>query len=129
MDNEIYTERIIELAESGHIPHKYNRSSNESSAYCGDEQRVYLLVKEGIVVDAGFEGDGCVLSRASSKLLTDYIKGKSIKDVLGLTIEDVESLLGFSVSMARRNCASLGLKAVKSALIKDEQSNTPNREQ
>ncbi|MEM4295900.1 MAG: iron-sulfur cluster assembly scaffold protein, partial [Candidatus Anstonellales archaeon] len=48
---------------------------HEKNESCGDEVKIYLLVKDGIIMDASFEGAGCVISTASTSLLLDHLKG------------------------------------------------------
>jgi nitrogen fixation protein NifU and related proteins len=48
---------------------------------CGDEFTVNLKVEDGIIQDVGFEGAGCAISTASCSLMTESIKGKTVKEV------------------------------------------------
>jgi nitrogen fixation NifU-like protein len=51
---------------------------------CGDKVTVYVRVEEGVVKDVSFQGSGCAISTASASLLTEAIKGKTIKDAEAL---------------------------------------------
>jgi len=44
---------------------------------CGDSLMLYLKVKDGVIEDASFVGDGCQIFKASASLMTDRLKGKT----------------------------------------------------
>ncbi len=48
---------------------------------CGDEVTVELVVEGDQVVDVGFTGSGCAISTASASLMTEFVKGKTLKEV------------------------------------------------
>ena len=47
---------------------------------CGDEITVQLKVKDGIISDASFIGDGCAISQASADIMIDMIIGKDARE-------------------------------------------------
>ena len=49
---------------------------------CGDDITVYLKVDdtEGLIEDISFIGSGCAISKASTSLMTHYLKGKNIDE-------------------------------------------------
>ena len=48
---------------------------------CGDRLNLFLRVENGTIVDVGFQGSGCAISRASASLMTDSVKGRTLPDV------------------------------------------------
>jgi nitrogen fixation protein NifU and related proteins len=42
---------------------------------------VHLTLRDGVVVDAGFEGEGCAISTASASLMTEAIKGRTVAEI------------------------------------------------
>ncbi len=49
---------------------------------CGDELTLYARVGEdGAVEEVTFQGSGCAISKASASLMTEFVKGKSAKEV------------------------------------------------
>ena len=46
---------------------------------CGDEIRVSLRVRDGIVEDVRFEGKGCSISQASASMMTEQVKGHTVE--------------------------------------------------
>jgi len=58
-----------------------NRHAEGHNPLCGDHLSVHLRLVDGIVEDAGFEGHGCAISKASASLMTEAVKGRSATDV------------------------------------------------
>ena len=58
-----------------------NRSAAGVNPLCGDRIVIYLSIEDGVVLDAGFKGTGCAISRASASLMTQRIKGKGIDEI------------------------------------------------
>ena len=53
---------------------------NMNSESCIDNIDVFLLVENGIVKDCCFDGIGCTISTASTSIMTDLVKGKTIEE-------------------------------------------------
>ncbi|MFM7469146.1 MAG: Fe-S cluster assembly sulfur transfer protein SufU [Vampirovibrionales bacterium] len=52
---------------------------------CGDQFAVYFTVDDtGHIIDVGFQGDGCAISKASASMMTVAVKGKSLEEALVL---------------------------------------------
>lgn len=59
-----------------------NRTADGYNPLCGDKLKIFLIVNEDDVIEnACFKGEGCAISTASASLMTDAIKGKTIKEV------------------------------------------------
>lgn len=86
------------------------------NALCGDVVVLNLIVKDNKVVDISHESDGCVVATASASLLTEAVRGKTVEDVLALTMEDLLDLLGTGLTTSRRQCAKVVLEALRNAL-------------
>ncbi len=54
-----------------------NRTARGNNPLCGDRMVLYLMVENGVVKDASFEGNGCAISMASASLMTEMIKGRT----------------------------------------------------
>ena len=80
---------------------------------CGDKIALQGLIIDGVLVDVGFEAQGCVISQATASLLTDRAKGKSIDELLDLSVDDVQALVGIELGPNRLKCALLSLDALK----------------
>ena len=63
------------------VPEARNREARGNNPLCGDQLTVYLVLEDGVVKDAAFQGTGCAISKASASLMTEAVKGKSLEDV------------------------------------------------
>ena len=77
---------------------------------CGDMMRLYLKVEGGKVADAKFRTFGCGAAIASSSMLTEMIKGKTIDEAKAITNQHVsEALVESKVEISRsKNGAGAG---------------------
>ena len=67
----------------------------ESGSFkCGDTMKLYIKVKDGIIEDVKFQTFGCGAAIASSSMLTELVKGKTLDEALKVTNEDVAEELG-----------------------------------
>lgn len=80
---------------------------------CGDEVKFFFKLGKGKVVDVKFTGSGCAISVATSSMLSEYIKGKSIKIITKIVGKDVLNMIGGTVAPARLKCAFLPLETLK----------------
>jgi nitrogen fixation protein NifU and related proteins len=89
----------------------------ERNSSCGDVIRLGVrltrtrLTRTVLVREIRFEGEGCAISLASTSMLTEMIKGKSLKEVRSLSEAQILTKLGIPISSARKKCATLGLSA------------------
>lgn len=80
---------------------------------CGDEVTFYFKFRDKLIKEVRFVGKGCAISVASASILSEKIKGRSVKELSKITGEDVFKMLGGPVAPARLKCAFLPLEAVK----------------
>jgi nitrogen fixation protein NifU and related proteins len=100
---------------------------------CGDKMTLYVKVRDGNVEDIMFKGTGCAISVASSSLMTERVKGTSVRATLDLfdkvhdlligsgeapfeELDKLAALAGVREYPSRVKCASLGWHALKAAL-------------
>jgi nitrogen fixation NifU-like protein len=88
----------------------------DTNPLCGDEVRIDLRVKDGIVDEVRFSGRGCAISQASASMLTELIVGQPLDEVKALTKDDLLEELGVPISPARMKCALLPLKVLKAGI-------------
>jgi len=72
-------------------------------------------------------GKGCAISVASASILSEAIKGKSVKELSKLTGEDVFEMLGGPVVPARLKCAFLPLEAIRGILNSKSEARNPKQ--
>ncbi|MFM9111958.1 MAG: Fe-S cluster assembly sulfur transfer protein SufU, partial [Actinomycetota bacterium] len=56
-------------------------SAEGHNPLCGDEIRIYLEVRDGVVADVKFSGSGCSISQSSASMMTNAVKGKDVAHV------------------------------------------------
>lgn len=61
---------------------------------CGDEITVQLKMKDGIISDASFIGDGCAISQASADIMIDMIIGKDVREAKHLAENFIKMIKG-----------------------------------
>ena len=91
-------------------------SSVEYNHSCGDQIQIEGRIKQGVLVELGFIGSGCILSQAVASIITDNCKGKTINQVLALDKDYIQNLIGMTLGPTRLRCAMLPLYAMQHGL-------------
>ena len=86
----------------------------ENSA-CGDVLQLYLQIDAGRVVRASFKTFGCAAAIAAGSMLTEMIRGATLKEIEALRKEDVAAALGGLPPM-KLHCSVLAEDAIQVAL-------------
>lgn len=84
---ELYQEVIIDHSKSPRNFCKLEHANREAEGFnplCGDKITLYLEITENTIINSSFTGSGCAISTASASLMTEAIKGKSLKDAEAL---------------------------------------------
>ena len=81
---------------------------------CGDVMKLQIKVEEDVIVDAKFKTFGCGSAIASSSLVTEWVKGKSVDDAL--KIQNTEIVEELSLPPVKIHCSVLAEDAIKSAI-------------
>ncbi len=80
----LYQELILEHARHprnfGTLSHPTHHATGDNPV-CGDHCEVYIELKDEILADVKFSGTGCAISMASASLMTEVVKGKTLKEV------------------------------------------------
>ena len=119
---DLYQEQIIDLAKNPlHRKEMVDATVMHSgvNVTCGDHVRVYLRVKDAVVEEASWEGEGCAISVAAVSLLVDELKGMSVEEAGALEKQSMFDFLGIEeLGPARVKCAVLCLETLQGALGK-----------
>lgn len=91
---------------------------------CGDIMRIFLKIKDDIITDIKFQTFGCGAAIATSSMVTEMVKGKSIEEAEKVTNMDVAKALG-GLPPIKMHCSNLAQQALKSAII-DYRKHTAN---
>ncbi|HSJ25275.1 MAG TPA: SUF system NifU family Fe-S cluster assembly protein [Longimicrobiales bacterium] len=104
---------------------------------CGDEVHLQLRVRDGVIEDVKFVGDGCSISQSSISMMTQLVRGKSAEEALRLAdrftammhgdadaakdkdLGEMRALAGVAKFPVRVKCALLGWNALEEAVGKD----------
>lgn len=127
MPNIQYTKEVLEHFKD---PHNQGSIKNPSgigqvgNPVCGDMMKIYIKVDkndqgEKYISDIKFETLGCASAIATSSMVTDLAKGKTIKEALKITRADVSDKLG-GLPPIKEHCSNLSEEGLKAA-IKDYQ--------
>ena len=131
MDNleEVYNDLIME-----HSMNSYNKKKLDDADYCelghnpncGDEISIELKLDGDVIEDMAFTGHGCAISQASTSIMIDTLRGKTIeqaKEIIETFIEMIkreitneEELEKLEDAIAFRNIANMPAR-VKCALL------------
>ena len=87
------------------------------NAKCGDIMRMYIKVRDGVIVDCKFNTFGCGSAIAASSMATELIKGKPVEEALELSNKAVVEALD-GLPAYKLHCSVLAEEAVKAA-VKD----------
>ena len=82
---------------------------------CGDIMELYIKVKNNIIVDAKFKTFGCGAAIATSSMVTELVKGKTIDEALKISNQAVIEALG-GLPHIKVHCSVLAEEALKSAI-------------
>ena len=83
---------------------------------CGDVMKLQIKVKDGIITDAKFKTYGCGSAIASSSLVTEWVKGKTLLEAG--TIKNSQIAEELALPPVKIHCSILAEDAIKAA-IKD----------
>ena len=126
---DVYNELIME-----HSMNSYNKKKLKNADYseighnpnCGDEITLELKLNGNVIEDMAFSGHGCAISQASTSIMIDTLKGKTIdeaKEIIKTFIEmikrettDEEELKKLEDAIAFRNVSNMPAR-VKCALL------------
>ncbi|MCS7135149.1 MAG: SUF system NifU family Fe-S cluster assembly protein [Candidatus Aenigmarchaeota archaeon] len=114
--SDIYSEIILNHWKSPRNRGKIDDADvviKDSNPLCGDEITMYMKFDDDKIKQVSFEGKGCAISQASASMLTEFVKGKSIDEIIKMNSNKVQKMLGVKLSATRLKCALLPLKSLK----------------
>lgn len=121
--DSIYTQLILEHNKSKHNkkpldnPDISERGHNPS---CGDDITLNLEIENDIVKDAAYSGVGCAISQASTSMMIDLVKGKTVDQAIHLA----DTFIG----MIKKDITSEdALEALEDSIVFQNISNMPAR--
>lgn len=82
---------------------------------CGDIMRVYLKVENNIITDVKFKTFGCGAAIATSSMVTEMAKGKTIEEALAVSNQAVAEALD-GLPPVKMHCSNLAADALHEAI-------------
>ena len=115
-----YSEKVMEHFKNPHnvgeIPDA-DGIGNVGNPVCGDIMRLYIKVdpKNEVITDAKFKTFGCGAAIATSSMVTELVKGKTIEEALKISNHAVAEALG-GLPKIKMHCSVLAEQALTSAI-------------
>lgn len=119
MTNGPYSEKVMDHFRNprnvGEIPDA-SGIGNVGNPVCGDILRIFIKVKNDVITDAKFMTFGCGAAIATSSMVTELVKGKSIEEALKISNRAVAEALG-GLPKIKMHCSVLAEQGLKSAIV------------
>lgn len=116
----MYTKKVMDHFKNPHNVGKIEDADGigvVGNRACGDVMKLYIKVQDNKIIDIKFETMGCAAAIATSSIITDLAKGKTIEEALKITKDNiVEELEG--LPPVKVHCSLLAIDALHAA-IKD----------
>ena len=90
---------------------------------CGDVMKLQIKVVDGIIEDAKFKTFGCGSAIASSSLITEWVKGKSLDEAL--KIKNTHIATELALPPVKIHCSILAEDAIKAAVADYKAKHAP----
>jgi feS cluster assembly scaffold iscU len=116
-----YSDKVIDHYENPRNVGTFDKDDSDvgtgmvGAPACGDVMRLQIKVNDaGIIEDAKFKTYGCGSAIASSSLITEWVKGKSLDDALAIKNSEIAEEL--ELPPVKIHCSILAEDAVKAAV-------------
>jgi len=126
-----YSKKVIDHYENPRNVGSYDKNAEDigtglvGAPACGDVMKLQIKVKDGIIEDAKFKTFGCGSAIASSSVITEWVKGKTIDEAL--TIKNIEIAEHLALPPVKLHCSVLAEDAIRAAVndYKSKQTDNP----
>ncbi len=108
MDHFINPRNMGEIADATVV-------SDVGNPACGDMMRLYLKIENGVIVDAKFKTFGCGAAIATSSMLTEMLKGKTLEEAKSISNQAVAEALD-GLPPVKMHCSVMAEEALLKAL-------------
>jgi len=115
-----YSDKVIDHYENPRNVGSFNPSDTSigtgmvGAPACGDVMKLQIRVEEGIITDARFKTYGCGSAIASSSLLTEWVKGKTLDQAGKISNSAIAEEL--ALPPVKIHCSILAEDAIKAAI-------------
>lgn len=120
---DVYNEIIMEHSMNSYNKKKLENSDMQEIGHnpnCGDEITLQIKMNGNVIEDMAFSGHGCAISQASTSVMIDTLKGK--------TVEEAKEIIKTFIGMIKREIKDENeLKKLEEAIAFKNVSNMPAR--
>lgn len=124
----MYSEKVMDHFSNprnvGEVPNA-NGVGEVGNARCGDIMKISIAVRNNVIEDIKFKTFGCGAAIATSSIITELAKGRTLEEALELTNMDVAEALG-GLPPVKMHCSNLAADALKAAI--EDYKNKQKRE-
>lgn len=114
----MYTEKVMEHFKNprnvGEIPDA-DGVGTVGNPVCGDLMTIYIKVKDNRLTDIKFKTFGCGSAIATSSMITELAKGKTLEEAMKITRANVADSLG-GLPPVKMHCSNLAADALHAAI-------------
>jgi len=114
----MYTEKVMEHFRNprnmGEIPNA-DGVGTVGNPVCGDLMSIYIKVKENVIEDIKFKTFGCGAAIATSSMITELAKGKTLDEAMKISRGDVADSLG-GLPPIKMHCSNLAADGLHAAI-------------
>ena len=128
-----YSEKVLDHYENPRNVGSFDKSDKSigtgmvGAPACGDVMRLQIKVNDdGVIEDARFKTYGCGSAIASSSLLTEWVKGKTLAEASQIKNSQIAEEL--ALPPVKVHCSVLAEDAIKAAISDFKQKNAPQDE-
>ena len=120
-----YSTQLIDHYENPRNVGSFSKDDTDSGTgmvgapACGDVMKLQIKVKDGIITDARFKTYGCGSAIASSSLVTEWVKGRTLAQAATITNSEIASEL--ALPPVKIHCSILAEDAIKAAVADYQQ--------
>ena len=115
-----YSEKVLDHYENPRNVGSFGKDADDigtgmvGAPACGDVMRLQIKVEKGIITDAKFKTYGCGSAIASSSLVTEWVKGKTLDQAREITNSRIAEEL--ALPPVKIHCSILAEDAIKAAI-------------
>ncbi len=115
-----YSDKVIDHYENPRNVGSFNKDDEDvgtgmvGAPACGDVMKLQIKVEDGVIKDARFKTYGCGSAIASSSLVTEWVKGKTLDEAR--TISNSEIAEELALPPVKIHCSILAEDAIKAAV-------------
>lgn len=114
----MYSKKVMQ-----HFQHPHNMGEMKNpdgvgevgNRICGDVMRIYIKVKDSRIADIKFQTLGCAAAIATSSMITDLAKGKTLEEAEKITRANVSDALE-GLPPIKEHCSNLAADGLKAAI-------------